>query len=187
MPYLLGTSYPVRTHTTPSKASALRASMRFTMACGCGECRILPISMPGTERSSVYFPLPVVLPAESISATDLPITENSLMNFLLGFCMRVSSRLLRLNRSLDCQIHLVVAGTAAEITTQRPADFVVGRFRISLQQGSYRDHEARRTVSALRSAPLAVCFLNCSQSAMFGDAFDGSDFRAVNIRIERTA
>src|SRR5579872_3184329 len=33
--------------------------------------------MPGTVRSSAYLPAPVVLPAESTRATDLPITENS--------------------------------------------------------------------------------------------------------------
>src|SRR5215467_64437 len=80
MPYLFGASDPITTVTTPSSASARDASIFLTTACGYGECRILPISIPGRDRSSVYLPWPVVLPAESTSATRLPITENSLIN-----------------------------------------------------------------------------------------------------------
>src|SRR5215470_412344 len=83
MPYLLGASEPTTTVTTPSSASAREASMFLITACGYGECRILPISIPGTERSSVYFPCPVVLPAESTSAILLPMTENSLIAWSL--------------------------------------------------------------------------------------------------------
>src|SRR3954468_14677295 len=79
MPYLLGASTPVTTVTTPSSASARRESMCLMRACGYGECNILPISMPGTLRSSVYLPWPVVLPAESISAIGLPMMEKSLL------------------------------------------------------------------------------------------------------------
>src|SRR5438309_11707029 len=81
MPYLLGASSPTTTHTTPSSASALPASIFLMRACGSGECRILPMSMPGRLRSSVYLPAPVVLAAESISATGLPMMENWLMSW----------------------------------------------------------------------------------------------------------
>src|SRR5579859_4232950 len=83
MPYLFGASGPVTTHTTPSTASAREASIFLISAWGYGECRILPVSIPGRERSSAYLPCPVVLPAESTSATGLPIMEKLDMFF---FC-----------------------------------------------------------------------------------------------------
>src|SRR5579864_2101356 len=75
MPYVFGASLPVTTHTTPSRARARLVSIFLMRACGYGECRILPISIPGTQRSSVYLPAPVVLPAASTMATGLPIME----------------------------------------------------------------------------------------------------------------
>jgi hypothetical protein len=51
--------------------------MLLIRACGYGECRILPVSIPGNDRSSAYLPWPVVLPAESTSATRFPIMEKS--------------------------------------------------------------------------------------------------------------
>src|SRR5271166_6846712 len=64
---------------TPSSAHARLVSIRLMSAWGYGECKILPTSIPGRLRSSVYLPDPVVLPAESTMAIDLPITESSLM------------------------------------------------------------------------------------------------------------
>src|SRR5271166_1306564 len=64
---------------TPSSAHARLVSIRLMSAWGYGECKILPTSIPGRLKSSVYLPDPVVLPAESTMAIDLPITENSLM------------------------------------------------------------------------------------------------------------
>src|SRR5579863_1457956 len=46
-------------------------------ACGYGECRILPTSMPGTLKSSVYLPAPVVFSAASTIAVALPMMEKS--------------------------------------------------------------------------------------------------------------
>src|ERR1700690_3248072 len=63
------------TAMTPSSCSARVASMRLMRAWGCGECRILPMSIPGTVRSSVYLPAPVVLPAASIMAMGRPMME----------------------------------------------------------------------------------------------------------------
>src|SRR5438132_3040726 len=70
------------TATTPSSFSALLVSMRLMRACGCGECRILPVSMPGSDRSSVYLPAPVVLPAASTMAMGLPIMEKLVIGLI---------------------------------------------------------------------------------------------------------
>src|SRR5689334_12111491 len=83
MPYLLGASGPVTTATTPSSASAAEVSIFLIRAWGYGECRILPISIPGKVKSSAYLPWPVVLPAESTSATRFPMMEKSVMIFCL--------------------------------------------------------------------------------------------------------
>src|SRR5689334_523558 len=77
MPYLFGASGPVTTHITPSTASAFDVSIFLIRACGYGECRILPVNIPGSDRSSAYLPCPVVLPAESTRATRLPMMEKS--------------------------------------------------------------------------------------------------------------
>src|SRR6266567_1446242 len=79
MPYGLGASFPTATATTPSHFSARLVSIRLMRACGKGECSILPTSMPGTLRSSVYLPAPVVFSAASIIAVGLPIMEKSLL------------------------------------------------------------------------------------------------------------
>src|SRR5580692_9928783 len=61
--------------------------MRRMRACGCGECRILPMSMPGRLRSSVYLPAPVVFSAASTMAVRLPMIEKSVAgrsSFVVG-------------------------------------------------------------------------------------------------------
>src|SRR6185312_15143521 len=126
MPYLLGASAPVTTVTTPSRARALLASMRLITACGYGECRILPMSIPESERSSVYFPAPVVLPAESMRATGFPIMEKALMQVpalrLSAFhCLYIESRRIWIR----CR-------TAEEVNTvhqQRVANSLRGSFQ----------------------------------------------------------
>src|ERR1017187_8322240 len=79
MPYGFGASAPVTTATTPSSACAREVSICLIRACGYGEWRILPTNIPGSLKSSVYLPAPVVLPAASTMAIDFPITENSLI------------------------------------------------------------------------------------------------------------
>src|ERR1035441_9520490 len=69
MSYGFGASAPVITATTPSSALAREVSICLIRACGYGEWRILPTSVPGRLRSSVYLPAPVVLPAASTMAT----------------------------------------------------------------------------------------------------------------------
>src|SRR5438270_501809 len=101
MPYLFGASTPVTTVTTPSSASARRESMCLMRACGYGECSILPISMPGTLRSSAYLPCPVVLPAESIRAMGLPMMENDELS-VTEFLVTLSTSFLT-----GCSFHLL--------------------------------------------------------------------------------
>src|ERR1700739_4916454 len=114
-------------------------------ACGYEECRILPTSIPGTLRSSVYLPAPVVFSAASTIAVALPMMEKSPLILLLpGFtsrkfvipsearnllfaCSGTSFRCQTLPFSGDCRldrlIHLAVSGAAAQIAAQRSPNF----------------------------------------------------------------
>src|SRR5215467_1364046 len=124
--------------------------------------------MPGSERSSVYLPAPVVFPAASTIGMGLPMMENLVMD-----CRRCL--LLRLNRCFDRLVHLAVASAAAEITAQRFANFIVGWIEIGRQQMFDRHHESRSAEAALCAAPIAIGLLNCGQRAVLGDAFDSRD------------
>jgi hypothetical protein len=52
MQYFTAISWPVTMACTPGSASAVLASTLRIRACGCGERRILPCSMPGKFMSS---------------------------------------------------------------------------------------------------------------------------------------
>src|SRR5262249_43304672 len=164
---------------TPSSFSALLGSMLLMRACGCDECRSLPTSRPGKVRSSVYLPAPVVLPAASTMGMGLPMTEKSVTCSGHSF-------LLRLNRRLDCLIHLRIAGAAAQIAAQGFADFCVSRIWLHRKQMFDRHHESGSAKSALRAAPVAVSFLDRGERAMFGDAFDGGDLLAFAARSQQS-
>src|SRR4029077_11076780 len=166
--------------------------MRLMRACGKGECRILPTSIPGTLRSSVYLPAPVVLPAASTMAMGLPMMEKSVIAHnsgghqqpglssraksrdLLLSCFR-HSLLLGLNRGLDRVIHLAITGAAAQIPAERAADIFLGRPRILRQQMRYRHDETGSAESALRAAPVAISLLDRRQAAVLANTFNSRD------------
>src|SRR5579872_1003215 len=88
------------------------------------------------------------------------------------------SFLLCFDRGLDGLIHLAVAGAAAEIAAQSAANFIVGGIWIMSEEVANRHHETRRAVATLRSAPVAVSFLDGGEAAMLADAFDRGDLLA---------
>src|SRR5258708_3332143 len=179
IPYLLGASGPVTTHTTPSRASARDVLTFLIRACGYGECRILPISIPGRDRSSVYLPWPVVLPAESTSATDLPMMEKSDILLFLMLTRLLIPGEFRCNRRLDRLIHLRIPGAAAEIATQRVAYVFFTRLGIFIEQRFHRDHETRSAIAALCSAPIAIGFLDGGERTVLCNAFYRGDLRSA--------
>src|SRR5579864_663728 len=139
--------------------------------------------MPGTARSSVYFPAPVVFSAASTMAVRLPITEKPLaggsfvvgrLSFAMLFHYRHSSSL-GLNSRLDGLVHLVVAGTAAQIAAQRLLDFRFRRMRIVGQQVFHGHYETGSAVAALGAAPISIRLLNGGQTAMLAHPFHCGD------------
>src|ERR1700687_6003764 len=101
--------------------------------------------MPGTLRSSVYLPAPVVFSAASIIAVGLPIIEKSLIvsfQAKRGLCfsvgcatlLRHQSLLFRGNRRPDGFIHLAIARTAAKIAAECGPDIRLRRIGVLCQQ-----------------------------------------------------
>src|SRR5260221_7296154 len=179
IPYLFGASGPVTTQTTPSRASARAVLIFLISACGYGECRILPINIPGSDRSSVYLPWPVVLPAESTSATDLPMMEKSdILLFLMLTRLLIPGKF-RCNRRFDCLIHLRISRASTEISAQRVADILFTRLGILIEQRFHRDHEARSAIAALCSAPIAIGLLDGGQRSVFRNALYRRDLRSA--------
>src|SRR5437879_2514407 len=122
MPYGLGASLPTATAITPSHSSARLVSIPLMRACGYGECKIFPISIPATLRSSVYLPAPVVFPAASIIAVDLPIMEKSLIAVVVSRDCPLGC-----NRRAYGLVHLAIAGTATKIAAEGGADISLRR------------------------------------------------------------
>src|SRR5579864_5077991 len=133
--------------------------------------------MPGTLRSSVYLPAPVVFSAASTIAVGLPMMEKAVAGrwslvvviALLSACHCGAFRCNRISYRL---IHLVVAGATTQIAAQRGSNVCFGRIGILRHQRFHRHDEAWSTVSALRTAPVAIRLLNCSQCAVFADTFN---------------
>src|SRR2546427_12308884 len=72
--------------------SAFEVLMARMRACACGECRILPKSIPGATRSSAYLPRPVTFPGASVMGSGLPITECGAMSQLPTGAVFAASR-----------------------------------------------------------------------------------------------
>src|SRR6185312_2068375 len=78
---------------------------------------------------------------------------------------------LRHYRGLDRLIHLVIARTTAQVPAQRVPYIFFRRIRIAVEQRFHRDHEPRRAVAALCSAPVAIGFLDGRQRAVISNTF----------------
>src|SRR5471030_2060201 len=72
-----------------------------------------------------------------------------------------SMLLLRLNRRFDRLVHLRVSGAAAQVPAESMANFFFAWLGIAVQERFYRDHETGRAEAALRTAPVAIGFLDC--------------------------
>src|ERR1700733_1795885 len=86
------------------------------------------------------------------------------------------SLLFRIHRSFDGLIHLAVSGATAEISAERAANFWLCWFWIFGKQMLDGHNESRSTVTALCSAPVAVSFLNCRETAVLAHALDRRNF-----------
>src|SRR4051812_32405952 len=106
-------------------------------------------------------------------AVGLPMIEKSgIRSTRVGRCALArpvdrSSRVctfLSRNGGANRFVHLVVSGAAAKIAAQRVTDVGLRRIGIFREQRFYGHDESGRAVSALRAAPVAVCFLNRSET-----------------------
>src|SRR5262249_42150885 len=76
---------------------------------------------------------------------------------------------------------LVVAGAAAEVARQPPANLLLRRGWILGQQGLRRDEEAGRTDAALKRRALQKALLQRRQALRAADALDGRDLAALHL------
>src|ERR1041385_8500988 len=138
--------------------------------------------MPGTLRSSVYLPAPVVFSAASTMAVGLPMIENSAL--MVRQCEAFS---LCLDRRTDRGVHLVVARATAQIAAQSRAQFCFRRIWVLRQERLDGHDETRRAISALCTAPVSISFLNCRQAPVLRHALYGCDLLSLTTRGQQSA
>src|SRR5215831_3648010 len=82
---------------------------------------------------------------------------------------------------------VLIAGAAAQIAGQPPADLVLGGERILAQQIGDRHQHARRAKAALQRMMLMEGFLHGIELVDAAEAFDGLDHRSVGLHGEHQA
>src|SRR5512145_2573772 len=82
---------------------------------------------------------------------------------------------------------LHVAGAAADVAPQGPADFVLRRARVAAEQAGRGHDEAGRAVAALGAELLVKAALDRGERAARSERLDGIDALAGDGRCEREA
>src|SRR3989440_2617338 len=82
---------------------------------------------------------------------------------------------------------VLVAGAAAQVAGQRPADVLLGGVGVLLEQRLGRHHHARRAEPALQPVLLPEAFLQRVQLAGGGQALDGADLVPVGLDSQHRA
>src|SRR5437588_11700185 len=130
--------------------------------------------MRGSMTSAPYTARPVTLSTPSGRTGRVPITR-----YLFSVVIRSASHLG--SGLLDRANDLVVAGAAAEIARQPPANLFLGGVRILIEQRLGRDDEARRAEPALQRRLLQEAFLQRSQTLGPADSFYRCDVAALDL------
>src|ERR1700733_7050643 len=102
------------TALTPGIFSASALSMETTLACACGQRRIIACNMPGRLMSKLYLARPVDLSGPSSRGTLVPMIRRS-FGQEVGM---VSPLSLRLAQRLDGVAHLFVSAATADVAGQ---------------------------------------------------------------------
>ncbi len=87
----------------------------------------------------------------------------------------------------DCLDDVLVAGAAAEVAGQCPANLVLRRVGVPLEQGLGRHHHAGRAEAALESVLLLEALLDRMQLARGGQTLDRLDLVAIRLHREHRA
>src|SRR5262249_42659075 len=143
-PYL-SRSLPVITAATPGTLSALDESMFLILACAYGLRTMSRCSIPGSLRSSMNLPRPRTSRGSSLRFIEWP---RPLTSGILTSCRdggRLVGAVHGCGRGLDRLDDVHVAGAAAQIAGDAPADFVFGGGGVALEQGDRGEHHAWRS------------------------------------------
>ena len=137
------------------------------------------MSMPGSMMSAPYSAAPVVLPATSGLARDLPTTEKLVCH---DPSPPVSHRLGRGFHRVD---DLHVAGAPAEVAGESTLDLVARGRWVLVEQGLGRKNHPWGAEAALHGPLVDKGLLDGVQSAAFGQPLDGHDLLpfAVTARV----
>src|SRR6056300_1722495 len=110
----------------------------------------------------------------------------------------ISSIVISLPRSTGRGPHLVgcphdglddvlISRAAAQVARERPADLVLGRIGVFLEQCLRRHHHPRGAVAALETVLLLEALLDGVQLARAGETLDGFDRVAISLDREHRA
>src|ERR1700724_3638424 len=102
----------------------------------------------------------------------MPHTANLSRSFLQHLFLRLCHFI---GRVLDRFDNILVSGTAAEITGNRPSDFLFRGMRIPLEKGLCGQNHSGGAKSALKPVFLLKSFLKRVKLPMIGYAFDGAN------------
>src|SRR5438552_9508210 len=193
---------PVTTATTPGSCSAADASMFTMRACGSGLRRSARCSIPGSEMSSMYCPPPwmkrssslrfTLWPTPPISAVVGPGACSSVVVIVSPSLRSVARGARRASRAgslpfLRCPLDRLddvhVAGAAAEVAGELPADVVLARVGVAIEQRLAHEHHRRRAEPALQPVHLLEALLDRVELAVLLEALDGGD--APPVRLDR--
>src|SRR5918996_5991163 len=89
--------------------------------------------------------------------------------------------------ALDRLDDVHVAGAAAHVPGDRPADLLFRRIGVSLQQGRADEHHRRRAEAALKPVLLLERLLDGMKGAVARQALDGGDLPPVGLDREHRA
>src|SRR5271170_2861368 len=146
--------------------------------------------MPGTVRSSAYFPRPTIFVCASVITTRLPTVLNCAFVPLMNRRSRIRPRaggdagcmfrfpLMLLDGKSHRLVDLHVARAAAEVARKRFPNLVEGWVGIPFQKRHRRDHETWCTKPALRARALDESFLHWIKGAGRAQTLNRRDFAA---------
>src|SRR6266508_1829262 len=186
--WLEGTSAAVSTATTPGSARAADTSMAAILAHGTSARTTLPWSMPGSCQSAAYSSDPSTLSTKSWCAGRCPTTRNACWRAGASVSAMAAGLLRRLRGVLLDRVQdLAVAGAAAQVAGQLPADPLAAGPRVALQQRPCGEQHAGRAEAALRGAVAEEACLQGVEAAARGEAAHGHQRAAVGLHRQQQA
>src|SRR5215211_1953706 len=183
-----GTSAAVSTATTPGSARAAEVSMAAILADATSARTTLPWSMPGSCQSAAYSSDPSTLSTKSWCAGLCPTTRNAAWRAGASVSGMAAGPLRGLRGVfLDRVQDLAVAGAAAQVADQLPADPLAARPRVALEERPGGEQHAGRAEAALRRPVAQEARLQRVELAARGQAANGQQRVAVGLHREQQA